>query len=280
MTISMKNPYIEINTFNFSAGEVHIQLEQLPKQQPKQLYLRAEIFSSDDLIALLLTHNALLNHYKKSLNLHLEIPYFPYARQDRICASGQSFSLEVMAKLINDLSPKSLTVWDAHSPVTQTLTQAINISQPDIIGQSIPLLHYLQQENAVLVCPDKGAQDKCLVVKDRFSIKSMIKAKKTRDPTTGIITDTQLMCGDLSGKTAIIIDDICDGGRTFIEIAKRLQQKQVERVILYVSHGIFSKGVDVFNGLIDEIFTTNSLPQAQNARVHVIAYDGNKRSKQ
>jgi ribose-phosphate pyrophosphokinase len=277
MPITLTNPCIKVNTFNFSAGEVHIQLEQLPKQQPKSIYLRAEIFNSDDLIALLLTHNALINHYQKPLNLHLEIPYFPYARQDRVCAVSQAFSLEVIAKLINDLTPTSLTVWDAHSPITQALTQAMYIPQHDIIMQSLPLLAYIQQQNAVLVCPDKGARDKCLEVKNKFSIKHMIEAKKTRDANTGMITDTQLVCDDLSGKTAIIIDDICDGGRTFIEIAKRLKQKRVERVILYVTHGIFSKGLDVFNGLIDEIFTTNSLTQTQDKRVHVIKYDSNKK---
>lgn len=110
MPITIINPCIKINTLNFSAGEVHIQLERLPKQQPKSIYLRAEIFTSNDLMALLLTHNALLNHYQKPLNLHLEIPYFPYARQDRVCAVGQAFSLEIIAKLINDLTPASLTV--------------------------------------------------------------------------------------------------------------------------------------------------------------------------
>ena len=67
---------------------------------------------------------------------------------------------------------------------------------------------------------------------------------------------------DLTGKYAVIIDDICDGGGTFIPIAKELKAKGCRKVVLYVTHGAFTKGTQVlFENGIDEIFTTNSFDQ-------------------
>jgi len=280
MSTVVNNSDINVNTSTFSAGEVHVQLEGLSKQQPESLQLKACIRSSDDLMELMLVHNALINHYGQQLVIDLEIPYFPYARQDRVCAVGQAFSLQVIATMLNSLKVNSLTTWDAHSPVTKKLTRAINISQEEIIASNQNLVSQLKDRNTILVCPDKGAIDKCQAVKDKFSVSKIIHSVKTRNPKTGAIIDTQIKASDLSGKTAVIIDDICDGGRTFIEIAKKLKEKNVERVVLYVTHGIFSKGLEVFDGLIDEIYTSNSFPQKKNPKLNVIDFSAtaNRRS--
>ena len=272
MTISITAPKIKIKQLIFSAGEVHIQLENIPKLMPKHIDIRADIHSSNDLMALLLVHNSLSNHYGSGLIIHLTIPYFPYARQDRVCSEGQAFSLQVIAKMVNDLTLHSITVWDAHSPATQALTGAINIAPEIIIAKNKTLVDYLQDKNSVMICPDKGAIAKSKNIKQFFSVKHMIYAEKIRAPATGNIIDTQLPTEDLSRKTAIILDDICDGGRTFIEIAKKLKANNVKRIILYVTHGIFSKGLNVFDGLIDEIYTSNSFKQKEDKRLTIINY--------
>lgn len=280
MTVRIIQPEIVVNLIRFSGGELHVQLENLPDAMPKVFEIRADIQSSDDLITLLLVHNALQNHYKKSCLINLEIPYFPYARQDRVCAKGQAFSLQVISKMVNDLKVNLLTVWDAHSPATQELTGAINVPQEEIIAVSDKLLGYLQDKNTVLVCPDKGALSKCQAIKDKFSVNDLIFSEKLRNPETGEIIETKLIASDLKGKTAVIADDICDGGRTFIEIAKQLKKRKVGRVILYITHGIFSKGLEVFDDLIDEIYTSNSFPQEENIKLNVIDFPAktNKRS--
>jgi ribose-phosphate pyrophosphokinase len=63
----------------------------------------------------------------------------------------------------------------------------------------------------------------------------------------------------LKDKHVIIVDDICDGGRTFIELAKVLKSNKVKNITLFVTHGIFSKGVDaLFENGIDNIITTDT----------------------
>ena len=47
---------------------------------------------------------------------------------------------------------------------------------------------------------------------------------------------------------------ICDGGRTFVELGKKLKELGATKVNLHVTHGIFSKGKDVFEGTVDEVY--------------------------
>ena len=68
----------------------------------------------------------------------------------------------------------------------------------------------------------------------------------------------------------MIVDDICDGGRTFTGIAKALKNKNAGNIYLAVSHGIFSDGFEKFIGLIDGIFTTNSFGDIENEALEII----------
>jgi ribose-phosphate pyrophosphokinase len=57
----------------------------------------------------------------------------------------------------------------------------------------------------------------------------------------------------------VIVDDICDGGRTFIELAKVIiAQNQEAKIYLVVTHGIFSAGFSELTNYFDGIYTTNS----------------------
>ena len=269
-----KNTSLKADFISFSGGEQHIQLSQIPKIKPTELSLRADLTDSNQLLNLLLLDNALTAHYQQQICLNLEIPYLPYARQDRVCAIGQAFSLKLMSQILAGLKIKNLTVWDVHSPVALQLTGAKNIEATDFIAQSPELLSILSNQNTVLVCPDKGAKKRTLLIQKRFNTKTFIEAKKVRDPKTGDILETHINSDDLKGKIALISDDICDGGMTFIKIAEALKAKGVETIILYVTHGIFSRGLNVFEGLIDQIFTTNSFPQQPNKKLTIINFNG------
>ncbi len=58
----------------------------------------------------------------------------------------------------------------------------------------------------------------------------------------------------------------------FIGIAKELRRLNCHKVVLYVTHGIFSKGIEVFNGLLDQLFTSDSFPQQPSDKISVIAF--------
>jgi ribose-phosphate pyrophosphokinase len=270
---------------SFSGGERHIQLSATLRSNianPTCLgcNVLAQPHSASDLIDLLLTENA-LRHLKPELQLHLTLPYLPYARQDRVCAEGQAFSLEVLAQMLA-INPKQYIVtWDVHSNVAkQLIPNLINIEAPTIIATCAPLVDLLNDENAVLICPDKGAIERCNELNKSLATALPIAyCTKIRDPSTGHISSTHVELPsnmqNLNGKTAIISDDICDGGMTFIGIAKALRALGCEHIALYVTHGIFSKGLSVFDGLIDQIFTTTSFEQIAHDKLTVIDFQTN-----
>lgn len=279
---------VPIEFLQFSGGERHIQLHaELLNQLTADTQIKASLQNSTDVMDYLLLENVLL---EQGTHLSVEIPYFPYARQDRICAQGQAFSLDLMTRLLNSNSEKfagqrqKIVVWDCHSPVTLELLrkntrfqEVINIEPIEIIQQSPALMQILSADNSVLVCPDAGAIQRTQAIANGINPQrqhaiEVIRCEKQRDPSTGKISTTAVDSPDLTGKTAVITDDICDGGATFIGIAKQLRSLNCQNIILYVTHGIFSKGLAVFDGLVDQIFTSNSLPQAEASKLNIINF--------
>ncbi|MDR2061221.1 MAG: ribose-phosphate diphosphokinase [Acinetobacter sp.] len=279
---------VPIEFLQFSGGERHIQLQhELLNQLQANTQIKASLQNSADVMDYLLLENVLL---EQGTRVSVEIPYFPYARQDRICAQGQAFSLDLMTRLLNSNSEKfagqrqKIVVWDCHSPVTLELLRkntrfqaVINIEPIEIIQQSPALMQILSADNTVLICPDAGATQRTQAIANGINTQrqqdiEVIHCKKQRDPSTGKISTTAVDSPDLTGKTAVITDDICDGGATFIGIAKQLRSLNCQNIILYVTHGIFSKGLTVFDGLVDQVFTSNSLPQAEASKLNIINF--------
>ncbi|TDR32711.1 ribose-phosphate diphosphokinase [Hydromonas duriensis] len=254
---SENNRILDVQYSEFSGGERHVQIGLLPEQPIQTVNIQANIRSSNDLMDYLLLENALFQH-NPDIAINLEIPYLPYARQDRVCAVGQAFSMQLMAEMLRLRPKKSVTVWDCHSSVGSQLLDAINIESWQIIGNSPELVDVLQDTNTVLICPDKGAKPRSEAIARAFDLKQIVFCEKKRDPVSGKILETTVLTDDLSGKTAVITDDICDGGMTFIGIAQALRKIGCAHIVLYVTHGIFSKGLSVFEGLIDRIYTTDS----------------------
>ena len=92
---------------------------------------------------------------------------------------------------------------------------------------------------------------------------------KSRDHLTGELK-TIVNCTDLEGSEAVIVDDICLGGRTFINIAEELDKKNCGRKYLIISHGVFNTGIEKLLEYFDIIYTTDSictLPESDRLRI-------------
>ena len=138
---------------------------------------------------------------------------------------------------------KQIITWDCHSAVGTDLTGAKNVPAQDIIKANGELSAMIMDLNTVVICPDKGAVNRTQNIVNAFEKdfqpEPIVYCEKVRDPATGQITHTDVKVESLEGRTAIITDDICDGGYTFIKIAEQLKAKGADKVILFVTHGIF-----------------------------------------
>ena len=196
------------------------------------------------------------------------MPYIPYGRQDRSCYRGEAFSLNVFAKIINSYEFDNVHTMLPHSSKSLELIDNINQSMLNTEWDRFVIDMTKMYEDIVLIQPDRGASERIDIIGHILKPKEVIRFDKNRDPNTGNIIGMEYASifgkPDVRGKVCLIYDDICDGGRTFIEIAKILREDAPYQIILATPHGIFSKGFGVFDHLIDMIITTNTFGPFEN----------------
>lgn len=264
ITISRDGVDSNIESFVFPGGEVQVSIPDL--KSTSYYRITARIKNTHDIIELVMIDEILK---RNDCKYNLVIPYLPYSRQDRVMKYNEAFSLKPVAKILNSLSYRYIRTLDCHSPVSNALfDNLLESTQIDVIHWfESELISYLK--DAIIVAPDAGASKKSFNIANYLGL-PMVVAEKIRCTKTGDILRTKINTegyGYGYNETAFIFDDICDGGRTFIELAKVLRKQGFNKIYLYVTHGIFSKGLDVFDGLIDHIFTTNSFNEQPEHKI-------------
>lgn len=184
--------------------------------------------------------------------VYLHMPYLPYGRQDKEVSNESTFNLEVIAGLINALHCVKVTTDDAHN---KNRFEELFFNGENLFPFKSSKWAINEFKPDYLIFPDKGAEERYSSV-DYPSI----TLDKVRDQLTGTITSLAPK-KFLKGNRILIMDDICDGGATFIKAAQLLKEHKPNLIIgLYVTHGIFSKGRQhLLDNSIDVIYTTNSL---------------------
>lgn len=191
--------------------------------------------------------------------------------------SGDSFALKVFASQLNTLQFDKVKVLDPHSDAAAAaINNFVAISQETCLLHSATLQRQFQQKTLMLVAPDAGALKKIDAVARAAGVEEYAILSKKRDVASGKLTGFSLMAGDVRGRDMLIVDDLCDAGGTFIGSAQVLREAGAHSVSLYVTHGIFSKGVEhLFANGIDAIYTTTSFaaPTLEHPQLELIDID-------
>ena len=251
---------MSIKQWKFPGGEVGIKLDGDLFDDEMYDILVDGIVSSDDIIAVANTCNALKHRNVPRSRISVTMPYFPYARQDRICHSGESFALETFIQLLDAMYFDKLTVWDLHSDVSVRL---LNQSNKIIIHKKQHELMKNLPQFEWYIAPDTGASSKILS-HGAVNPDNLIILNKTRTEC-GISYEmeqlqSKLQCSmfRVAMGSAVIVDDICDGGATFISVAQSLKKLNPNISLnLAITHGIFSKGLEELSQYYDSIYVVN-----------------------
>ncbi len=256
-----ENNLIEYKSFLFAGGEPHIKISNnFDASLPVTITHRINSFN--DLGLICITVDALKRMGVKEINLF--IPYFPAARQDRVMIPGEPLSVKVYADIINAMALASVTVFDPHSEVTPALlNNCVTISNHEFIKQVIAKIG----ADVKLISPDGGALKKIYKVSEFLGGAEVVECSKSRDVKTGKLSGFKVYSDDLAGADCLIVDDICDGGGTFIGLAEALKAKNAGKLYLAISHGIFSKGFDELGKYFEQIFTTDSIKEVDHVGV-------------
>lgn len=247
---------VKFKTWKFPGGEIGVKIDK-STLKTSQIIITTRLSNSDDIMTLLMATDALKRLGIKQFTLI--ITYLAYARQDRVMVDGESLSLKVMADLINSQNYDLVVVYDPHSNVSEAVLN--NMKVFDNFDLFEIFIKANKGSDYTLISPDAGASKKIYqLAKQAGYTDDIIIANKHRDVSTGEITHTSVECGPsyLVGQHCVIVDDICDGGKTFLELAKVLKDKGAKEVTLVVTHGIFSKGFEELGKYIDNIYTTTS----------------------
>ena len=240
----------------FSAGELHPQLQEYDiLGKIESIIIKTRTYNPSFIVELSLLVNALRDELPESVHFDLDLPYIPYSRQDRVCAVGDAFGLKVFADQLNSLNFRYVIIFDAHSDVSPAL---IN----NCINREVKNLFVLNPEfiskYSHLVAPDAGAYKKVTSIASHFNL-PVIPALKTRDTATGRLSNTVVVTEGVENPTRLlVIDDLVDAGGTFLALGAKLKQAFPHTPIdLYVSHGIFAKGLNGLDKYYDSIYCHN-----------------------
>ena len=168
-------------------------------------------------------------------DIALEMPYIPNARQDRVKAPEDVFTLKYFAEMINSLAFSTVTVLDPHSYVSEALINNIRIQTPKkYVEKVLEAISKKGEKNILLFFPDEGAMKRYSAM---FNLPYVFGIKK-RDWTNGEILGLEVegQTELIQGSTVLMVDDICSRGGTFYYSAKTLKELGAKSMYLYVSH--------------------------------------------
>lgn len=182
------------------------------------------------------------------------IPYLPAARADK----GTPRGADVYANLIPEY--KRLVVLDAHSDYMVDYLRDVRGS--DVVN--IPITEVLPKnpyEYNGVIAPDEGAAERASSLAAHWGV-PFYQASKVRDFETGKLLEFNPPKNLPKSGRFLLADDICDGGGTFVGLSEAVDfDSPCVRLHLYVSHGIFSQGVEKVKNHFFRVITTDSLPQ-------------------
>lgn len=216
-----------------------------------------------------LTKHLQEHNYRVALNM----PYIPNARMDRVKRREEVFTLKYFCSIVNSLNFEYVRVLDAHSNVSLALLD--RVVQDDVDKYiSVAIDDIYDGDDFVLYFPDSGAMKRYESFSKRYKF---CYGEKNRDWTTGKITGLEINTNglDLTDKTILMVDDIiCYGGSMYYS-ALELKKMKVGKIFAYATHVENSiadpeKGTLINSGLLENIYTTNSLFNQTHKSIKVI----------
>lgn len=193
------------------------------------------------------------------------IPYLAYARQDRAFLDGEAVSISLVAKLLEAAGARHIVTVDIHSQLAMSHFASIqNVS-------SIPLLAdyatKMKLHWPVVVSPDAGGAGRAIEFAKRLKT-DVVALKKSRDRTTGEVTVDEKLDIDVSGRDAMLVDDMISSGGSIIKAAELLRKKGAGKVYAVCAHALLigSAAQKIKAAGVQDIISTNSVP-GEYARV-------------
>ena len=240
--------------FRYPGGEVQVRLlfeTCRILDDAKKVYVYASV-TDGEVVALAQLLTAIT---VRGISPILIMPYLPYARADRRFVEGDGSGLWTYIKLLKAAGCNHLVTLDVHSSVAHSTCRLENIEFTNVKPACFVETVVSALDNPIILLPDAGASL-------RYCYANSLFCCKKRNPESGKLSDFSVPPKkSFEGyKSVLIVDDICDGGRTFVGIAEAMKSYGLD-LYLYTTHGIFSNGFGELNKYFKHIYATDSFPR-------------------
>ncbi|OMH39030.1 ribose-phosphate pyrophosphokinase [Motiliproteus sp. MSK22-1] len=241
----------------FSDGEIAIELNENVRGKDVFIIQSTSAPTNDHLMELILMADALRR--ASATRITAVVPYFGYARQDRRPRSARvPISAKVAAGMMASVGIDRVLTVDLHADQIQGF---FDIPVDNVYGSPVLLeeISNQQYDNPIIVSPDVGG-----VVRARAIAKQLNTDLAIIDKRREKANEAQVMhiIGDVSDRTCILVDDMCDTAGTLCKAADALKEHGAYKVVAYATHPVLSGNAlrNIENSSLDELVVTDTIP--------------------
>lgn len=254
-------------THHMADSEIHVLIEEVVRGQDIFLIQPCSYPVNDHLMELLLYLDAFRRASVHSVSV--VIPYFPYARQDRMAHGREAISARVVANLLESSGANRVIYVDIHNRAIQGF---FNIPVDPL--SALPLLaEYFSRpefENAAIVSPDVGRAGLAGRYAERLNLPLVVMHKRR---TRSHSAETTHIVGDIKGRRPIIIDDLMAAGSVLKQIDALYERGAEGTVLFSITHPVLlPSALEILDNdeRIEKLVVTNTIPISPEKRLHKI----------
>lgn len=213
-------------------SEIHVQIEEVVRGQDVFIIQSCTAPVNDHLMELVLYLDAFRRASAHSITVVM--PYFPYARQDRMARGREAVSARVVARTLELMGANRVIYVDIHNPAIQGF---FDIPVDPLSALPILTEHFRHPRfaNAAIVAADVGRAKLAGKYAETLGLPLVIMHKRRESVTA---TRTTHVVGDIKGKIPIIVDDLIAGGSVLTQVDALVEAGALPQVYLAITHGI------------------------------------------
>jgi ribose-phosphate pyrophosphokinase len=246
-----------MTTKTFADGETYVQIQESIRGRDVYIIQPTCHPVNDHLMELMVMIDACRR--ASASRITAVLPYYGYARADRKTAGRESIAAKLVANLVTTAGADRVIAMDLHSAQIQGY---FDIPLDHIYASPVIVDYILSKKlpDMVVVSPDVGGVARARAFAKRLNDSPLAIIDKRRQAHN--VAEVMNVIGDVSGKTAILVDDMIDTGGTITEGAKMLRSQGARQVYACATHAVFSgQAVELLSsGVFEEVIVTNSLP--------------------
>lgn len=245
----------------FSDGEIQIEIDENVRSKDVFIIQSTCQPVNENLVQLLL----MIDAFKRSSSRRITavIPYYGYARQDKKVAPRVPISAKLVADLLTTAGANRVITMDLHAGQIQGF---FNIPVDNLFAAPV-LIDYMTnnfEKDMVIVSPDAGGAERARAFAKRLGAGLGIVDKRRDKPNQA---KAMSVIGDVSGKIAIIVDDMVDTGGTLTEAASAIMRKGAKEVHACCAHPVLSGPAvqRIVDSELTSLVVTDTIPLSEKA---------------